>query len=424
MYLATVPLVVLLVAGSAALLRGRFVWLWCVVALALGCRTYVRNLDYRTSEAIWTSVTENCAYNIRGWNSLAMTYSLAGNNEKALEVLQSALRIRPNDPDVFSSYGNVLTKLGKTKEAESYYRKAIGLNELSFDAHYNLGVLLLENGRPEESITCFEAAIKIRPTEHVAHYNLGKAYVAVKRLEEAVTEFKSLVKRDPKAPDARNNLGNALLDLNRADEALKILEEGLTFAPKDHELHRTLGLVLMSLGRAKEAIQHFETSIKLNDKDAKARADYGLALLNQGNVTEACKQFDAALAIPSGLEKDIARALNITAGDERLKLGQVERARSHYEAAVALDPNNPRLRYLFANLLLRTGAIPDSIRQYELIVEADPSFAEAHGEIGYAYMQTGRLKEARAHLETARRLQPDNDLFPQNLERLRILETP
>jgi len=421
-YLPTVPLVILLVIGSAGLFGGRMILLWCAAAMALGVRTYIRNLDYRTALTIWKSVTEDCAYNIRGWNSLSMTYSLAGDDEKAKGAMESALRIRPNDPEVFSAYANILSRLGKTAEAETFYRKAIKIDPNSYDGNYNLGVLMMEKGRTEESIPHFEIAIKVRPNENVAHYNLGKAYVAVKRIEDAVAEFEGIVKREPKASDARNNLGSALLDLNRPQEAVKVLQDGLTFAPQDHELHRTLGLAFMALGRTDEAIKQLKVAVQIEPNDAKAHADLGLALLGLGQSEEACAEFETALAVPDGLNKEMARALNVTAGDERQKMGQLDRAKTHYEQAVALNPDNPRLRYLLANFLLRTGAASESVSHYELIVAAEPSFAEAQGELGCAYMELGRLVEARVHLEYALRLQPENNLFRENLKRLGSLE--
>jgi tetratricopeptide (TPR) repeat protein len=422
MYLPIAPLAVLLVVGTGWLLSGRAIWIWFAISLALGIRTFIRNHDYRSEEAIWTSVTDNCVYNIRGWNSLAMTHSQNGNLDKAAETMKMAIRVRPNDPDAFTGYANILSKLNKKSEAETYYRKALQKDPFAYDANYNLGVLLLENARAEESISFFKTAIRSRPKENVASYNLGKAYVALNRLEEAVVQFRSVLGQDPKAPDASNNLGNALLGLNQPEEAIKVLQAGLVSTPKNSELHRTLGLALISVGRPAESISHFETAIALDAKDAKAHANLGLALLSLGRGADACSHFESALANPKDLPDEMIRALHVSAGGEWFKLGQVDRAREHYAKAVEMDPANPQLRLFLANLLLRTGAFTEAIPHYEQMVSAAPEFAEAQGELGLAYMEVGRLAEARTHLETALRLQPDNATTREALSRLRALE--
>jgi len=423
MYLPLAPLVVLFVVGTGWFLNGRVVFVWLAIAAALGVRTFVRNHDYRSQEAIWTSVTEHCVYNIRGWNSLAMTHSQNGNLDKAAEAMKMAIRVRPDDIDALTGYANILSKLSKKSEAETYYRKALKKDPSAYDANFNLGVLLLENARAEESVNYFLAATRSRPKENVASYNLGKAYVALNRLEDAVVEFKLVVKRDPKAPDARNNLGNALLGLNQPEEAIKVLQAGLENTPKNNELQRTLGLALISAGRPAEAIGPFEAAIALDAKDAKAHANLGLAFLTLGRETEACGHFEKALENPKDLGTEMIRALHVSVAGEDLKLGQVDRAKEHYEKAVELDPTNPQLRRFLANLLLRTGAFAEAIPQYEQIVAAAPEFADAQAELGVAYLEASRLTEARSHFETALRLQSDNAVAKDGLIQLRALES-
>lgn len=417
MYVPLAPLVALIVVGTGSFWRGRMVFVWFAIASALGVRTFVRNHDYRTSEAIWTSVTEHCAHNIRGWNSLALTHMINGNYEKAKETLEIAIRVRPNDPDVLTCFGNVLTKLKKNAEAESYYRKALEKNSLAFDANYNLGVLLLENARAEESVGYFQTALRSRPEANVARYNLGKAYVALNRLEEAIVEFKDVVQRDPKAPDARNNLGNTLLALNQPEEAIKVLQAGLANTPKNNELQRTLGLALISAGRPGDSISHLEAAIALDAKDAKAHANLGLALVALGRGADSCSHFETALLNAAGLSPEMVRALHISAGGEWLKLGQPERAVNHYQAAVELVPSDPNLRYLLANLLLQLGD-PGAISHYEQIITQEPENADAHNELGVAFLQVKRSREARQQFEAALSIQSTHAGAAQNLKNL------
>ncbi len=57
------------------------------------------------------------------------------------------------------------------------------------------------------------------------------------------------------------------------------------------------------------------------------------------------------------------------------------------------------------------------------IIALDKSNLEAYLRLGFAYLQTGKLKEAKKYYKKALRLQPGNQIATQNLERIDILES-
>ena len=70
------------------------------------------------------------------------------------------------DQRVFSNYGVILKNLGKLKEAELSYRKAIDIKPDCVDAHYNLGNLLKNLGRLKEVNYHTAKAIDIKSDTH------------------------------------------------------------------------------------------------------------------------------------------------------------------------------------------------------------------------------------------------------------------
>lgn len=60
-------------------------------------------------------------------DSLGWVYYQQGNYEKAIEKLQEAMTLAPNEPVILEHYGDVLVKVGRETEAKGYYKQALGL---------------------------------------------------------------------------------------------------------------------------------------------------------------------------------------------------------------------------------------------------------------------------------------------------------
>ena len=96
-----------------------------------------------------------------------------GNIPEATKYYQSFIKQGFKDFRVFSNYGMILISLGKLKEAELSYRKAIEIKPDYADAHYNLGIILIDLGKLHQAELSIREAIKINPTFAEAHLNLG-----------------------------------------------------------------------------------------------------------------------------------------------------------------------------------------------------------------------------------------------------------
>lgn len=93
------------------------------------------------------------------WNYNALGQLLAENKYvrlyEAVDLLERALELEPNDPDIHDSYGYALQELGYLSDAESSFRHAVRLlgleDEYDPEIFYNYGALLLQRGQDERA---------------------------------------------------------------------------------------------------------------------------------------------------------------------------------------------------------------------------------------------------------------------------------
>ena len=104
----------------------------------------------------------------------AIQCHLQGNISQAAKLYQFIITQGFCDHRVFSNYGGILQGLGKLKEAESYFRKAIKLNPNFADAHSNLGSILRALGKLEDAKICSDKIMSIRPWSILGSYSFNQ----------------------------------------------------------------------------------------------------------------------------------------------------------------------------------------------------------------------------------------------------------
>src|SRR5437879_10766490 len=99
-----------------------------------------------------------------------------GRYAEARRELESAQKLRPDDPDVLNLLGLVYFKTNAFPEAEVIYRRLAIENPNVFILHSNLGLILFKQGKLDESEQFLLRAIELRPNYAKSHLYLGLLY--------------------------------------------------------------------------------------------------------------------------------------------------------------------------------------------------------------------------------------------------------
>lgn len=124
---------------------------------------------------------------------------------EAIRHYELALIHSPKNPDCFINLAENHLRLGKYKEAEGYYRKAIEASPESAITWHNLGLFLQDDGVPRRSqkamgkeiVACFTRAIELSPSFSDPHYCLADFYISQGDLAKAFVYLESFLKLEP-----------------------------------------------------------------------------------------------------------------------------------------------------------------------------------------------------------------------------------
>jgi Flp pilus assembly protein TadD len=130
-------------------------------------------------------------------------------------------------------------------------------------------------------------------------------------------------------------------------------------------------------------------------------AEDGVYLFKRGDYANARESFQAALALQPN---DPALLYNLGRCYERQ--GDFAKAERQYQACLERNPDHAECRHALAALLVRDGRGADATRMVKGWLASSPKLAAAHAEDGWLWFQAGDLPRAQAHLQEALELDP------------------
>ncbi len=118
---------------------------------------------------------------------IAKNYINLGDNDKALEAIQSARKLAPKDYDLLIDEANVYYHKGNNVKFKEKLAEAIKLNPNDASLFYNMGVMSMEANNDKEALRNFQKAIELDTKNVAAYNNLGA--VILKKAQAIVDQM-------------------------------------------------------------------------------------------------------------------------------------------------------------------------------------------------------------------------------------------
>ena len=229
--------------------------------------------------------------------------------------------------------GAALSNLGRTKEALSYFDKALKLLP-NFDAAWlNKGVVLAKAGRDEEALACYAKAIKGNPHSADAWYNAGLAHQNRGSLDEALQSYERALALSPRYEAAWLNKGVILRRMQRPQDAIECYERVLSINAQSAVAWHNKGFALSQLGRLEEELACYDKALSINPQFMEVWLNRGVALRKANRLIEALICYQKVLDLhPRHPDAWYNK------GMVHRRLGQKREAQDAFQKAAALDP--------------------------------------------------------------------------------------
>jgi len=297
-----------------------------------------------------------------------------------------------------------------------------------FDTSIAGGKDAISVGRFKEAEKSFLKAMDMRPGHPEALYGAGFAAMQLGKKKVAIARFEGVLKATYTIPEMKSfhtlaltRIGEILVFDHRWDEALQVYERGLKNDPANADLHYGYGVTQRAKGRNDKALREFEEALRLNPKHAGAMVGKASVYYELGNVPEAFKLLGDAVAaspgnpLPFGVMgsfyEDMKKPYeaHLMLGHYYFAMHDLKQAANEYRNALAIK-ETPEVHHTLGSVKLQLENPREAEGHFRRALElkikpADP----AQAQLSYALAKQGRLADAMAMLRKAIR---SNDREP------------
>jgi tetratricopeptide (TPR) repeat protein len=185
--------------------------------------------------------------------------------EKALRAKESA------DPHV--GLGDICRRYGRYRDAIEHLQSAIRLEPENPYSHYKLSELLNDLGERKRAVLAIQHAIALKPDDSFFHFWLGELLARMGALEDSLTAYRAAIELSPGDDHLYLRTAVAFWRLQRYPEAIKALRLASDLDPDKLIYHALMANLYYRQGKNDEARPEAEKAAKMDayDSDLLAR---------------------------------------------------------------------------------------------------------------------------------------------------------
>ena len=290
--------------------------------------------------------------------------------DKALALLQPALKQSPQNPKLWTLQALALSGKGDPKGALTAYQTALKISpefvpalEGASQIEYNAG--------SQNAVPLLNRLLKLRPDDPISHAML--AVLAAKKgdCNQAIEDFALIGSLLDSQPQLRDEYGACLLKLKQTDKAISLYQRLVERIPTDNEARYQLAAVQLVVEKPKDALDTLAPLLQVDKPDAKTLELASAAYEGTGNTQVAVHTL---------------------------------------RQAIVADPHNVDLYLDFAAMSMDHQSFQVGVDMVNVGLQAEPKAAPLYVARGVLYVQLAKYDEALDDFEKAELLEPNQAL--------------
>ncbi|HEY2115095.1 MAG TPA: tetratricopeptide repeat protein, partial [Candidatus Angelobacter sp.] len=347
-----------------------------------------------------------------------------GDAAAAVDSLQKALKIDGNSAVAHYHLGRAFDLQHNEQQAESEWREAVGLRPDLTDAQRALATMELRRGdfdaltqtarqiiaaspnAPDgyllralaemnrqgfsEAEQDMRKAAEVAPGNPAPYVQMGNLHQLQKQYPEAIKFYQQALDKDPASSDALQGMMNTYIAQKQLDQAVAAAKSQIAKSANVSGFYDLLGTALFQKKDYAGADAAFHKAIDLDKNNSDALLKLAQAQAAEGSASQALATYQQSI-------KDHPKEISfyILAGMMNESQNNFDQARSLYQQALNIQPDNPLASNNLAYLMLQQGGNVDvALSMAQTARRGMPDSPQAADTLGFAYFQKGVYRSA------------------------------
>ncbi|MFM9905929.1 MAG: tetratricopeptide repeat protein [Pyrinomonadaceae bacterium] len=346
--------------------------------------------------------------------------------------VNKAIALDPQRIESYISLERLYTTREKVPEAEAAIKRGIEASPASVLGRTEYGRFLTYANRDAEAEAQFQKAIEIDPNSIEAHEAIAEFFVTSRQYEKAEASYKNLIQVQENSPESRLELAEFYATTERKDESIAVLNQIITDAPEYVLARYRIGQMYLDRKETAKVYEQLDALLKINDNDTEALMLRSRVKMQENKDDDAVKDLEEILK-----KQPSNRDALYLMSQARLSLGQIDQALAFIADLERYHPAYLKTGVLKIQAAFSAGDPQNALKlSNELIDRTNNSQANAEttpqmildlhlrgiSSRGLAYLDLGKLAEAKNDLQEIVRLSPRSPSAMVNLAKVLIAE--
>ena len=322
---------------------------------------------------------------------LGLAYEQQHNDARAESEWRDAVRLRPDLTDAQRALAALELKNGELDALLQTAQQIITAQPNSADGYLLKAVAEQNRQRYAEAQQDAQHAMQVAPQIPAPYVQMGNIDLLQKRFAEAEKDYRQALDKDPSSAEGLSGLMNTYFAQKQFDKAVAAANAQIAKSPTNSIFYDLLGTALFN---GKKDFPGAETalrkSIDLDKNNLDSIEKLGKVEIQEGSA-------DQALALYQQSIKDNPKDIRFYILSGELYEGRQDwdNAKSMYQQALALQPDQPLASNNLAYVILQQGGNVDlALAMAQTARRGMPESPNAADTLGWAYYQKGIYQSA------------------------------
>jgi tetratricopeptide (TPR) repeat protein len=361
---------------------------------------------------------------LKNYFTLSSLYLKSGNSQKALEVLEKAKALAPDNPYLQLSLAEVYNSTNRQSERFSAMKSAFSNPQMDIDTKVQLVLAQFPRFRDakvlEQTIALTDLMTKAHPSDPKAFSINGDVLFQAQKLAEARQSYRKALRLDAEVYAIWEQL--VQLDISLFDYAGAIAdgEEALTLYPNQAPLYFFTGAAYAQSGKQEKAVSYLKNALDLNTDDNSFRAQVYAALGDAYNSLKKFPESDEAFRQSLQLFPDNAYTLNNYAYYLSVRSEKLDEADRMSKKSNELLPGNASFEDTYAWVLFRRKNYKEALVWIQKAIKSNGNSAVQFDHYGDILYRLGDAAPALEQWKKAKELGLKSDLLERKINEKKL----